>query len=142
MRTHKTGRDKEWGAILGAPCSGGFQSANGFRRHAAVGVVVILGHRCLKSRPARQRPNGAELLVSKQGFFAGELAAVRAFRVKILDHLVVKMRNAEGLGITQISVPDVKHFAQRFRAIPVLRKMLRHRHRIRQHLPQLTAQTV
>ena len=52
MRPHETGRDKERRPILDPPRLGGFQPANGLGGHPAIGVIVILGLRRLKRRPA------------------------------------------------------------------------------------------
>ena len=142
MRPHKTGGDEERRTALGQALLGGLESLDSLVGDAAVGVVSVVCHRRLVRRAARQRTDLAKLLVCEQRLLAGELAAVGALRIEVLDHLVMKMRDAKRLGITLVAMANVEHFAKRFGAVAMFGEMLRHRDGAGPGLAQMAAKPV
>ena len=142
MRPHKTGGDEERCVILGQPLLCSLKALDSFVGDAAVGVVSVVCHRRLVCRAARQRTDLAKLLVCEQRLLAGELAAVGALRIEVLDHLVMKMRDAKRLGITLVAMANVEHFAKRFGAVAMFGEMLRHRDGAGIGLAQMAAKPV
>ena len=142
MRPDKTGGDEERRPALAQALLGGLEPLDRLGGHAAVGVVGVGGQRRLVRCAPRQRTDPVQRLVREQRLLAGELAATGASRIEVLDHLIVKMWNAERVGVALVPVTNVEHLAKRLRAVAVSVKMLRQRHRVRPRLAQMTAQPV
>ena len=114
---NKTGCDEKRCAILRTTRLRRLQPNDGFIRHAAVGVILVICNWLLERGAPGKRTNLPQLLVCEQRLLASEFAAVRALRHKVLDYLVVKMRHLERLRITQVPVADVEHLAKRLSAV-------------------------
>ena len=82
-----------------------------FGRHSSVGVVLVAGLRGLEGGAPGQGMNAVKLLVCEVGFLPGELAALRARGIEILDNLVVEVWHTEGFGVALIPVTDVENLA-------------------------------
>ena len=89
----------------------GLESLDRFGCHSSVGVVLVAGLRGLEGGAPWQGVDAVELLVCEVGFLPGELAALRARGIEILDNLVVEVWHTEGFGIALIAVPDVENLA-------------------------------
>ena len=122
MGTGKAGCDeKRLPAFLG-----GGEALDRFPGDAAIGVGFVLDIGSLERRAARAwLAAGIEFpLVGEVSFFAGELAAVRAFREFVFDYQVLEVRDRERVRIAVIAMADVEHLAERLRAVAVLGEVL------------------
>jgi hypothetical protein len=108
----------------------------------SVRIVLVLRDRRLESGSAGQGVNLPELLIGEVSFLPGQFPSLGALGVEILDHLVVKVRDAEGHRVTLIAVTDVENFPHGFGAIAMLGEVLRHGDRVGKGFAQLVAETV
>ena len=142
MGSHETGNDKERRTLSFAALFCGLKSNDRFCGNSSVGIIIVVGNRSFEGSSARQGANGIQLLVCKQSFLASELAALCAGRIKVLDHFLLKMRDAERQWIAFIAVSNVKDLTKGFRTISMCGKVLRQRDGVRMPISEAAAKTI